>query len=216
MDNSSKMSYTSLFFLGVVAITIGLGVVLDGICVYGLPFFTSISESATTPLKTSMLLPFGLGLMSLFFFNYRGYDRTDNILAKLMAIGFSVVAMQPCLSPYNQDFSAIGLFGVSPKMSNTLHNVGALMGFGAMWYWIMFQFTKGLMDEERTKMKRWRNRVYRGCGLAMLSGIAWFLIGEKVCLTAPNTWIAEELILIPAGIACLVKGGAFLKDYEEK
>ena len=45
-------------------------IILDGILVYNLPFFTSISESATTNNQTTMILPFGLGMMALFCYNY--------------------------------------------------------------------------------------------------------------------------------------------------
>lgn len=211
-DSSSKMSYTSLITLGFVAMLIGIGVVLDGCLVYNLPFFTSISASATTGLMTGMLLPFGLGMMALFFFNYRGYDKTDEILAKIMAIGFTIVAMFPCSSIYTNGVESIGLLGLNPHSSNLIHSIGAVVGFASMAYWVGFQMTKGVMDEDKTVMKKWRNAVYRICFTLICFGILWFAIGDMIYPGGPNVWIAEEIILIPAGFACLVKGGGLLKD----
>jgi hypothetical protein len=210
IDNSSKTSYLSLFSLGILAAVIGIGVVLDGLLVYGHPWFHSISDSATTGLETGMLLPFGLGGLAFFMLGYTGYDKVDNILAKLMAFGFFLVAMQPC-SAGGSGLMKIGAFGLTPAWSSHIHSIGALLGFGVMAYWVSIQFRKGVLDDDQTTMKKWRNRIYATVGWTMLSALIVVALGKIFDWSTTIFW-AEECLLLPASVAILVKSGAFLKD----
>lgn len=214
-DNSSKSSYISMMFLAFLGFILGFGVILDGMLVYGFPFFTSISESATTGPETGMILPFVLGGMTVFFAGYRGYDLADRICAKIMGLGAFGVSMQLCLSKYVADYEKIGLLGLSPSNSNIIHSISALLLFGTMIYWVGCRFTKGVGDDDRTHMKKWRNRVYKTCALASLAGVLWFIVGKFIWPTGPNVWIGEILVLIPMTISIFVKAGGWLKDSEK-
>lgn len=214
-ENSSKSSYISMMFLAVLAFILGFGVILDGMLVYDLPFFTSISESATTGAMTGMILPFVLGGMAIYFVGYRGYDLIDRICAKVMGLGAFGVAMQLCLSDYISNYEKVGLLGLAPSTSNIVHSVSALLLFGTMIYWVGCRFTKGVGDDDRTNMKKWRNRVYKTCALLSLSGVLFFVIGPILGVKASVFW-SEIMILIPMSVAIFTKAGGWLKDSEEK
>lgn len=213
-DNSSKSSYISMMFLAILAFILGVGVILDGMLVYNLPFFTSISESATTGAMTGMILPFVLGGMSIYFVGYRGYDLIDRICAKVMGLGAFGVAMQLCSSEYIAYYEKVGLLGLSPSTSNIVHSVSALLLFGTMIYWVGCRFTKGVGDDDRTNMKKHRNKVYKTCALLSLSGVLFFIVGPMLGVKA-SVWIAEELILLPMAVAIFTKAGGWLKDSEK-
>jgi mannose/fructose/N-acetylgalactosamine-specific phosphotransferase system component IID len=92
--------------------------------VHGLPMLNSISESGTIPNAVSPILPFALGSLALFVLNYslkyayanhkealsqmrKRNDiiciysfrrRLDKVFPILMAVGFTIVAMQMCSS----------------------------------------------------------------------------------------------------------------------
>lgn len=204
----SKISVGQLYVLGIIALSIGFGVVLDGILFYGYPFFNSISASATTHATTSVILPYLLGMMSLYLITYQGYDLWDTILTKIMAVGFGLVAMQPCLSSYDEMVPKIGLLAQSPSVSNIIHSTGAIFGFVSMIIWIGFCFTKS-NSKKPTEQKNKRNRWYRGCALASTLGIVWFIIGDMIFPGFPNVWLAEEFILLPIGVAVLIKAESF-------
>lgn len=215
-DNSSKSSYISMMFLAFLGFILGFGVILDGMLVYGFPFFTSISESATTGPETGMILPFVLGGMAVFFAGYKGYDLADRVCAKVMGLGAFGVSMQLCLSEYVETYEKIGLLGLAPSTSNIVHSISALLLFGTMIYWVGCRFTKGVGDDDRTTMKKWRNRIYKTCALLSLFGVVWFVLGPIVWKGGPNVWLAEEMILLPLSIAIFTKAGGWLKDSEEK
>lgn len=214
-SQSSKSSYTSMMFLAVLAFILGFGVILDGMLVYDLPFFTSISESATTGAMTGMILPFVLGGMSIYFAGYRGYDLIDRICAKIMGLGAFGVAMQLCLSEYIETYEKIGLLGLAPSASNIVHSTSALLLFGTMIYWVGCRFTKGVGDDDITHMKKWRNRVYKTCALLSLAGVLFFIVGPILGVKASVFW-SEEMILLPMAVAIFTKAGGWLKDSEEK
>lgn len=213
--NSSKSSYLSMMFLAILAFTLGVGVVIDGMLVYHMPFFTSISESATTGPRTGMILPFVLGGMAIYFVGYVGYDLIDRICAKVMALGAAGVAMQVCQSDYLIGYDKVGLFGLAPSYSNVIHSISALLLFGTMIYWVGCRFTKGVGDDKKTTMKKWRNKIYKTCAIASLAGVLWFAIGNLIFPHGPNVWIAEEMILLPMSVAIFTKAGGWLKDEEQ-
>jgi hypothetical protein len=213
-EKSSKSSYISMMFLAFLAFILGFGVILDGMLVYDLPFFTSISESATTGPMTGMILPFVLGGMAIYFVGYRGYDLIDRICAKIMALGAFGVAMQLCLSDYLNGYKKVGLLGLAPSTSNIVHSISAFLLFGTMIYWVGCRFTKGVLDDDQTTMKKKRNKVYKICALSSLSGVAFMIIGN-ILHFKETVLISELLILIPMSIAIFTKAGGWLKDSEK-
>ena len=212
MNKSPKYSHVQLAFLGFVALLIGIVCMLDVTLVYGLPALTSISESATTGNDAGMLLPFALGCMFTFGISYVGYCKVERILTRVMAVGFLVVAMQICDSVYVVT-ERVGLLGLPPGISHTLHVAGAVLGFGSMFIWIAFFFTRGVPNPTRQKLKR--NYIYVICATLMASGIILFILGMFGVVGAYNVFIAEEFMLIPAGIACIVKSELVMKDKEQ-
>jgi len=108
--------------------------------------------------------------------------------------------------------TSIGLFCLPPVVSHYIHLVAAVGGFGLMTVWVMFYFTKSTFKKgEWTRRKTIRNRIYNSCGTMMFSGLIMILLG-MVLNWQYVVFIGEEIILIPAGFAILVKDGLILKD----
>lgn len=204
-----KSSHLQMAFLGIVSITIGIVCMLCVTLVYHLPPITSISESATTGNRAGMLVPFALGCMFTYCIAYVGYCSSERILTRIMALGFAITAMQICGSEYILSPS-VGLLGLSPAVSNVIHSIGSVTGFGAMFIWIAFFFTRGVKNP--TPEKLIRNQIYLICATLMGCGIILFLLGMFGVLGKYSVFIAEEFLLIPAGFALLVKSGALFRD----
>jgi hypothetical protein len=177
--------------------------------VYGLPALTSISESATTGNRAGMLLPFALGCMFTYGIAHVGYCRSERVVTRIMAVSFAVVAMQICDSIHIAE-DRVGMFGLSPNISHIVHTAASVVGFGAMFVWIAFFFTRKSANPTREKLIR--NSVYRICAGFMLAGIIVFVIGMFGAVGTHYVFIAEEFLLIPAGVAVITKSGLILKD----
>lgn len=205
-----KTSKNNLFILGLIGLTVGFLTAIDGY-VYGYSFFSSISESATTPLTTSMILPFCLGAMCVFFLGYSGYDTLDWLLTKVMAVGAFIVAMCPCRSAYITE-KEIGLFKLDLATSNLAHYLGACLLFAAYLFWVGIQFRK--TDKFfKTKKKQQRDNVYMFCLLLSLFGFLTLFFGAiKVTFIENYIWLGETLALVPLSIAVIIKSGIILKD----
>jgi len=210
-----------LVTMGFIAIFIGPLVLFTTSVVHKLPFPNSISETATTANRAGAILPFCLGALALFALTYAivyAYDKTDKIFTAGMASGFTIVAMQMCSSDYillDPDLDRVGLFGVVPEISNTLHMVGAIAGFGSMIFWIMLCFRKSDKRKDlRTKEKHTRNNIYFYLGIAMILSLGLFILDLAGLFdeSFPVVFVAECAMLLFGGVSCIIKGGLFLKD----
>lgn len=216
-----------LIIMGLISVGIGPLTLIVAMLVYGLPFLDSISESATISNQTGFILPFCLGALALFSFSYAkvlAYNKLDKILPYFMFGGFTLVAAQPCASDYIEQ-ARVGLFGLTSFLSGIAHNIGALSGFGALILWILLCFTESDVPiEQQTPEKRKRNKIYYTCGVLMAFSITLFIFNmigafNPVWITGrafPIIFITEWIILTFGGVACMIKGGLFLKDKEER
>ena len=206
-----------LVTMGFVSIFIGPLVLFTASVIYKLTFPNSISETATIANRTGAILPFCLGALALFALTYvivYAYDRWDKIFTAGMASGFTLVAMQMCLSDYIE-VSRVGLFGVAPEVSHILHMIGAVAGFGSMIFWVMFCFRKSDKRRDRqTKEKHLRNTIYFYSGIAMILSLGLFIFDMVGVFGQgfPVVFVAECAMLLFGGGSCLIKGGLFLKD----
>lgn len=212
IDVNNKSSNIQLAFLGFVSLSIGIICMVCTVFIYDYDPLTSISASATTGNATGMILPFALGCMFTYTIAYIGYCRSERIITRIMGASFFVVAMQICNSEYITG-ERVGFLGLSPKISNIIHLCAAAIGFGLMFVWIAFYFTRSDKEKkERTRQKIVRNYIYVACGSAMLCGLLMLLIGSFVPMGKYIVFIGEEFILIPASFAIVVKSGLIIKD----
>ena len=203
--------------MGFISIFIGPLVLFSTSVTYGLKFPDSISETATIANRSGVILPFCLGALALFALTYtivHAHDLMDRIFSSGTALGFTIVAMQLCLSGYIE-VPRVGLLGVVPEVSNTIHLIGAVGGFGSMILWVMLCFRKSDRRKElRTKEKNLRDSVYFYLGIAMILSLGVFLLDSTGLfgVSFPVVFVAECAMLLFGGVACLIKGGLFLKD----
>lgn len=206
---SPKSSHLQLVFLGIVSLTVGIVCMLVVVFVYHLPAITSISESATTGNRAGMIVPFALGCMFTYGIAHVGYCKAERILTRVMAVGFLVVAMQICKSEHIE-FDRVGLLGLPVAVSHVVHVIGSIVGFGAMFIWIAFFFTRGVANP--TPQKLIRNEIYLICATLMAAGIVVFVLGSFGVLGNYSVYIAEQFMLIPMGFALIVKSGYLVRD----
>ena len=214
----NKLRNIQLKIMGIVAIVIGPLVLGVSTLIYNKPFPMSISETGTIANQVAPILPFCLGMLAIFALSYSiayAYSKRDSLSTLVMFIGFSIVALQMCDAPQYITQSRVGVLGVKPGISALMHNIGALTGFGALIYWIMFCFTKSnLPKEKRTKQKNFRNKLYYGFGITMLLCLITFtlslmgIFGEQF----PLVFVLEVIILTFSGFACLIKGEMAFRD----
>lgn len=198
-----RMYNRQLFIMGVLAIIIAPLVLFDTVFVYNLPFLNSISESGTIANQTSPILPIILGALAIFGLSYKSKYNSlgDSLCTKVMAIGFLLVAMQMCGSDYIIQ-NKVGVFGLSKEVSNIVHSIGALIGFGALLIWQLIYFTKS--GSYMTPEKKRRNRIYYTCSALSAIGILIFVVGAVLHLAHYVFW-AEFVLLTLAGTSCIIK-----------
>jgi len=213
-NHNFKKASLPMILMAVICFSIGLISMFEVAIIYHLSPLTSISEGATTGNKAGEILPFSLGFIACYCLGYVGYCKSEKIIVKISAAGFSLVALQPTNSSYVTE-SKVGFFGLSPQWSSILHLIGAIIGFGAMFVWIAFFFTRTNEEKIVTPQKIIRNRLYMICSGMMMSGILLFLIGSFGVMGKYSTFIGEEFMLIPTGFALFLKDGYLLKDKEE-
>jgi hypothetical protein len=211
LHDVAKTSRNSLRILGWLAITLGFVAIAVGVGIYGQRWFASISASASF-YGTAYILPFVLGGMAVYFWGYQGYAPADRLCTKTMAVAAFFTAMFQSKTPDNEHLDRTGLLGFPPPVSDLIHSIAAVVLFVALIVWIGFLFTgsKGV----KTHGKKVRDMIYTVSAGFMTVGVICFiaersgLLGEKF----PLIWLEEVIILIPAGIAILVKSGMGFKD----
>jgi len=135
-----------------------------------------------------------------FLFAYRGHERKDNIagyLACLFALG---VALFP---------------NSGSGWEKAVHFASAFALFLVLSYFSLCLFTlsKGVLTPQKIK----RNRIYRVCGLIMLTCIAliglyyWLLADTPLSKFRPVFWL-ESFALWSFGLSWFVKGETLWRD----
>lgn len=144
--------------------------------VYGCGFQNSISATYYIPTCiTSFMTIFGSA--SLLLFNYKGYDKQDDIVCSIA--GFLAIGICLC-SCSTKDLieklpelayqTNVGAFQIAPFISGIVHNICVINFFGLLAYNSLFLFTKSVVKDKKkmTECKRKRNVIFRICGIGMV------------------------------------------------
>ena len=150
--------------------------------------------------------------IGVFLFAYRGYDNWDfinwdNVLTNLAGVFAIGVALFPT-APVNPSAHARDI--------SYVHLTCAALLFAALAVISFWLFTRTDPAMGRTKQKKIRDLIYRGCGIVIalclaLVPIESLVIGAPIQRFHPLLWL-EAVAVVAFGIAWLVKGQAVLKD----
>jgi len=207
--SSLVISYLSLRkAVGVIGISLPFVLVFGKIILESPGILDSVSSYYYSVMRDVFVG--SLCAIGVFLFSYHGYEREDDIAAKIASI------------------SAIGvaLFPIAPETAATAQQVMigkwhlffALILFLTLAYFALVLFRKTDPHQSPTPMKRVRNVIYAVCGSLIL-----FCIAAIIFLTfvPPVQWIPiiphsifwlEALAIISFGISWLIKGEAILQD----
>ncbi len=176
-------------------------------------FDTGIQHSVSAYYHTGMGDWFvgTLFCIGAFLYCYKGYDKWDNLAAKLGGLFAVGVAL----------FPTKGAGEVSPTalVISNIHAVCALLFFGVLIFFCLVLFPKSDRGVSLPPRKKARNRVYRACGVIMALCLAlslvYYLLPEGAAARLeplnPVFWL-ESLAIFAFGVSWLTKGGALLKD----
>lgn len=144
--------------------------------------------------------------IALFLFFYRGYNKWDNITASLAGLFALGIAFFPTNKTGSADFIA------------WIHFICAGLFFVILACISLFLFTR--KDDNPTRRKLTRNKIYIICGIVMLAALAalllYFLFFDKTHQESTFIFWSETVALIAFGTSWLTKGGTLYPDKETK
>ncbi|MEZ5318731.1 MAG: hypothetical protein R2752_15135 [Vicinamibacterales bacterium] len=147
-----------------------------------------------------------LAALTVFFYTYRGYDNASGWRDRLAASVAGTAAFLVALFPTSAATPA-----AAPPWWTTgtgvIHYGAAVVLFASFAFFalVLFPMSKVEPGETLPDDKKWRNRIYRTCGVAMLACIGWALVAHAA--GAPIFW-PESLALEAFAVSWLVKGRA--------
>jgi hypothetical protein len=148
---------------------------------------------------------------SLFLFTYKGYSRLDGIVANLAALACLGIAIFPTdvapASGCQQEVVSM----IDVPYHRAIHLTCAILFFLILAFMSLFLFTRSGHDDpkKRTPRKRWRNRVYRTCGiiiLACMAILAFTMKGGEGEKSGYTVFALEVVMLVAFGYSWLTKG----------
>jgi hypothetical protein len=197
-----------------------LGIALPFVLSIGLYIMNgcSIQDSISQYYYTHMgsYLTGTLCAVGLFLFAYKGYrgenDGTFCNIAAAAAIGVAFIPMQLDREQVSNP-ECIVFFSEGHAWFRFMHFVSASLFFLTLAYISYFKFTKSDKPEsELGKQKRHRNRLYRICGITIVSSLVILAAYNITRKFMPDfeintlTFFMESIMLIAFGAAWLVKG----------
>lgn len=140
-----------------------------------------------------------------FLLTYKGHEKKDDLAGNLACVFALGVAFFPATS--------------SSRLVRAVHFLSAAALFAVLAYFSLALFTKTKEDAGPTPQKIVRNRIYVGCGVAMLAcigliGIYYLALdGTSLAAFKPVFWL-ESAALWAFGVSWFVKGETLWKDPE--
>jgi len=198
-----------------------LGMLLPIICIIGGLIFWefSIQRSISYYYHTNMR-DFFVGLLfcvSMFLITYRGYEKIDDIITTVSGIASWFIAFFPC--SFDGDSSRlVSIIQIKSCISNKIHLTSASIFFFLLAINSIFLFT--LSDKPQSEIsegKKFRNKIYIGCGIAILLSLVfipvlYIVLGEERIVQYKIILIFEAIMLVAFGISWLVKGRTLFQD----
>jgi 4-amino-4-deoxy-L-arabinose transferase-like glycosyltransferase len=186
--------------VGIVAVALPFAVSIPWLVLHH-QIATSISAYYYTGMRT--VFTGSLCAIAMFMLCARGYDPADEIfsvLSALCAIGVALFPTSPAVATNHQNHVSIAHY----SFAATLFVILAIV--------CLFLFTMTVQGQPPTPEKIQRNRVYIGCGIAIVISLILLPI-FTLLLKHPYGGITfETTSLLAFGLAWLVKGEMFLKD----
>jgi len=217
-EDGIVVSYLTLrTFVGGLGVTLPFVLWLGGEWVFGLKLQPSMSAYYYTPMRDVFVgFLFAIGT---FFITYRGHSRWDSVAGFAVCIFALGVALFP-----TTDCGPIVAGGCQAANSTTpfhakVHFTSAAGLLITLAIFSLFLFTKSDPSQPMTPRKKWRNTVYRTCGiviLAMVAAAAYYVIKYPSCCgeQGPTLFVLEAVALVAFGLSWIVKGEAILADVE--
>ncbi len=195
VDSLSAMGISVLSLrrmIGIIGITLSFIEIANNYLTGDISFLSSLS--ASTGFESKEVIITALAALAILLFTYRGYSFEDNLACNLGSVFALGIALIPIRS------GATGIF----------HLISIVGFFLTMAYISAFIFSRA--GPNITSRKRMRNRVYRICGLTILSSIIllcfFYIIDVEYNLVV---WL-ESIAFLAFGVSWLVKGGILLMD----
>ena len=140
--------------------------------------------------------------LALFLLTYRGFDNPYQKVDCAVAITAGVAALGVAFFPTEAPA------GVSPlawwtRTTGIVHHVFATVLFAMFAVFALWLFR--LRADGKTETIGWRNKVYLGCGLAIVACIAWAGYNGY---TQRQIFVPESIALVAFAFSWLVKGYA--------
>lgn len=209
-DNSLVVSYLVLRkSVGYLGIALPFVLAFGGMLVDKFGIQSSISSYYYTDMRNVFVGT--LCAIAVFLSSYRGYDFKDRlagVLACLFALGVAFFPTAPDSDP-------------SPHQNylGHAHLLFAALFFLTLTYFSLCLFTKTDKNKKLTRMKGYRNIVYRVCGYTMLIALVLMvvlaLLSDQAILAVKRLalvfWL-ESIAIVAFGISWLTKGEGILKD----
>lgn len=209
-DNNLIISYKLLRKL-IGSIGVFLPVILAGGMLYfDKEYFIqdSISDYYGTQLR-DIFVGF-MFVLGFFLFTYKGYRcegkgllYNDNFFANLGGAFALGVALFPTTS--------------SNVIVRNIHLISAALLFAVFTYFCLVIFRRGVAVENRSEMKKLRNKFYLWCGILIIlfvaaAGLSFILMTEETRNKTDIIFYCETIALWAFGFSWLIKGEAILED----
>ncbi|MHA2503671.1 MAG: DUF998 domain-containing protein [Candidatus Kariarchaeaceae archaeon] len=184
--------------LGILGFVLPLVLYFGNLIVFGdSELKGSMSAYYNTPMRDVLvgtLFAFGIAL-----FAYRGYDRTDAILASIAAVGALGTALFGTPAE-----------GVDNPPMRIAHGVFTLIFYGSLILFSLWLFRKTDPDGTPTNMKQKRDQIYLVAGLVMVVSVVFialtWLFGLNLLGGTAIFWF-ETVANTAFGVSWFVKGG---------
>ena len=139
----------------------------------------------------------------IYFWAYKGYDKTDDIITKICAIAALGIIVFPTYTDYRE---LVGLFCLPPKISHIIHCCCALTFYiGFLLIICRFRLSNG----NPTEKKKLRNKIYFVCGFIVLINILLIFVKSIFHWPEYTMIIFEVAMQISCGLSWLIKSEAF-------
>lgn len=200
--------YTHRTYIGILGFLLPILCLIFSFNQNGMLIQRSISACYHT--RARDLFVAGMVGVSIFLFSYKGYDLQDRVITYIAGVAAALATLFPTTVGYSpaDPVEYVGVLHLTEKTSGLLHIIFALILFSVFAVQCLALFTKS--------HTRWRNTVYRICGIIIAVSlfilIIFFAIRRSDILhKVKMVFILEALMLAAFGVAWMVKGRIFMK-----